>query len=167
MNRIEIRPRFEIKVDIPPEEVLKRIGNELDGPGANCCGKILEPHAVLQIHEHQQHYWSPQLTVEVERCGNENGSILRCIMGPMPAVWTMFASFYALSVFIGLVGVVLGGAQWSLDMRPYALWLIPVSVIMIVCAYLIALAGQKLGFEQMIQLHNFLDRSINTKSLEI
>lgn len=167
MKRIEIRPRFEVKVGLSPEKVLKKIREELSRPDTQCSGKVLDPHAVLQIPDHEQHYWSPQLTVEVERSGNNDGcSVLRCIMGPMPAVWTMFASFYALSVFTGLVGIVWGGAQWSLGMYPYALWLIPISVIMIICAYSIALAGQKLGYDQMIQLHEFLDRTLNGEKSE-
>lgn len=163
VNRIEIRPRFELEVDLPPDEVLTRIKKGLSNPDADCTGKILNPHAVLQMHDEKQHYWSPQLTVEVETKSTDNSSLLRCIMGPMPAVWTMFASFYALSVFIGLVGLVWGGSQWSLGMSPYALWLVPVSVIMISIAYVIALTGQKLGYDQMLVLKKFLVKSIDSR----
>lgn len=162
MNRIEIRPRFELFVDLPSDEVLKRIRDELSKPGAGCTGKILNPHAVLQMHDKDQHYWSPQLTVEVEETSHNKGSLLRCIIGPMPSVWTMFASFYAVSVFIGLVGLVWGGSQWSIGMRPDAFWLIPVSVIMVIAAYLIALTGQRLGYDQMVILKKFLVNSLKT-----
>lgn len=163
MNRVEIRPRFDLRVDLSPDEVLRRIREELSKPGAECTGKILTPHAVLQMHDEKKHYWSPQLTVEVEDSDEGNSSLLRCIIGPMPSVWTMFASFYALSVFAGLVGLVWGGSQWSLGMSPQGLWLVPLSVIMILVAYLIALTGQKLGYDQMVLLKKFLVRSLDAE----
>lgn len=163
MNRVEIRPRFDLRVNLSTDEVLRRIREELSKPGAECTGKIITPHAVLQMHDEKQHFWSPQLTVEVEETDKESCSLLRCIIGPMPSVWTMFASFYALSVFAGLVGLVWGGSQLSLGMSAHGLWLVPVSVIMILVAYIIALTGQKLGYDQMVLLKKFLVRSLDAE----
>lgn len=164
MKKIQIRPRYTLRVNLPPEEFLERIRKEISINDPVCSCRILTPHVILQISDEQRHYWSPQLTVEVEACEKRNGSLLRCIIGPMPAVWTMFASFYALSVFVGLVGLVWGVSQWSLDMTPYALWLVPVSVIMIGIAYIIALAGQKLGYDQMVILQEILERSVEGRT---
>jgi hypothetical protein len=102
------------------------------------------------------------LSVEVE--AQENGTLIRGLLGPRPVVWTLFASFYAFALFAGLVGLIWGLSQWSLGITPFALWIVPVAILLIIIAYGIAYTGQKLGYEQMLLLRGFLDKSIESDS---
>lgn len=156
---IEIRPRFEIEVPLSQNEILDRIESELSRDDAECTGEIVDQHVILEVHEEDRHYWSPQLTAEIEEI--DDRSMLHCVLGPMPSVWTMFTTFYAFSFFIGFIGILWGVSQLMLGMTPYSLWLIPASAVMIAGAYIVAFAGKKLGHNQMVMLRSFLNKSLS------
>ena len=46
-------------------------------------------------------------------------------------------------------------------MSTFALWSVPIAALMIGSVYVVALIGQRLGHEQMVQLRTFLDDSIS------
>lgn len=159
MNKLQIRPRFNIDVELSKTDIVERVRKEIDNSNGNCDGKILDNHIVLKIPVIMQHFWSPELSIEIDE--TDQKSLLRCILGPKPTVWTMFATFYGLSIFIGLIGIVLGFSQWSIGMKPYGLWLVPLSMILIVLAYFIALSGQKLAYKEMVFLRETLHKSLD------
>lgn len=159
MNKIQIRPRFNIEVELSKNEITERIKKKIENSDGNCDGKILDRHIVLKIPESRQQFWSPELSIEIDE--QDNISLIKCLLGPKSTVWTLFATFYGLSVFIGLIGLVLGLSQWSIGMKPYGLWLVPLSLILIVLAYFIALSGQKLAYKEMIFLREFLNSSLD------
>ena len=109
-----------------------------------------------------QHFWSPELSIEIEE--SEENSVLHCILGPRSAIWTLFATLYGLSLFAGLIGIVLGLSQWSIGNYPYGFWLVPASVILIALAYLIAITGQKLSYNEMLFLRSKLERAIYSEN---
>ncbi len=105
-----------------------------------------------------QHFWSPELSIEIEE--SEEKSVLHCILGPRSGIWTLFATFYGLSVFAGLIGLVSGFSQWSIGSYPYGFWLVPGSIVLIALAYLIAITGQKLSYNEMLFLRRKLENAI-------
>ena len=159
MNRIQIRPRFNIEVPMSRDEIIKGISNEVESCNDRCEIDLVKDHVTLKIPKEAQHFWSPELSFEIESKGSK--SLLRCILGPRPAVWTMFATFYAVSIFTGLIGLVLGFSQWFLEMNPYGFWLVPLCLVLIILAYTIALTGQKLSYDEMLFLRTKLFRAIN------
>jgi len=159
MNKIQIRPRFNIEIDLSKTEIVELIRKETDKNSGNCDAKILDNLIVLKIPQSRQRFWSPELSIEIDEIDNK--SILRCILGPKSAVWTLFATFYGLSVFIGLIGLVLGLSQWSIGMKPIGLWLLPLSLILIITAYIVALSGQKLAYNEMVLLREILNNSLD------
>jgi hypothetical protein len=160
MIKIQIRPRFRLIVPYSPSDVLERLRTEIEKPDAKCAGTILTGYAIFRIHDDQQHYWSPRLTIEVSE--HEHGTLVRGLFAPRPAVWTMLASFYALTIFVGLVGLIFGLSQWSLGMSPYGLWVVPLSILLLVITYTIALTGQNLGLAQMHLLRSVLDKALGS-----
>ena len=159
MNKIQIRPRFNIEVEFSKSEIMERIKSKIIKSNGDCDGKILDHHIVLKIPQDKQQFWSPELSIEIDE--HDNKSLLRCLLGPKSTVWTLFATFYGFSVFIGLIGLVLGLSQWSIGMKPYGLWLVPLSLVLIALAYFIALSGQKLAYKEMIFLREFLNSSLD------
>ncbi len=158
MKNIQLRPRFSFVVPFTSEEVLEILQIQLEKPEVAYTGKILSGFAILRMPEKEQRYWSPELSIDVEE--HENGTLVRCIIGPKPSVWTMFASFYGLSIFIGLMGLMFGLSQWSLGMEPHGFWAVLVSVLLAIIAYGIALIGQRLSHEQIGQLRSFLEHTL-------
>lgn len=123
-------------------------------------GSTLDHHAYLQIPNEDQHYWSPEFHVTVEK-QKDGGSLVRGVVGPKPKVWTMFMFFYS-AVFVFLfLGLSMGVSQWVLDMDAPILWSIPVCIGLWIAILLAAKFGQFKGKEQMERLWQFLDEAID------
>jgi hypothetical protein len=76
----------------------------------------------------------------------------------------MFAGFYTFTFFLSLIALLYGLSQWSLDMEPYGLWLLPIPLALLISAYITALVGQRLGHEQMQELRHFLDQMLGIEA---
>ncbi len=158
MKKIQIRPRIRFVVPFTPEETLNRIRSQIEKDSVPFTGTFRTGYATIRIPEDEQHYWSPELTIGLEK--HEKGTLVRGLFGPKPAVWTLFASFYALSSFVGFIGLMWGSSQWSLGLSPYALWAVPIAILLLGSAYAIAYVGQKLGHEQIETMQAFLKETL-------
>ncbi len=157
-NKLRIRPRFQKEVSDAPEIVTAKIKTALESKDATCSGKIIKNYMVLKIPTSQQHYWSPQLTLELE--SKKSGSRIRGLYGPKPGVWTMFVFFYSSIGFLTLMGLIFGLSQMLLKMNPYGLWAVLIGGILLIGLFIMSKIGQGLGLEQMHQLKDFLDNSL-------
>jgi hypothetical protein len=158
MNKVRIRPRYAFRVPFKKEEVLTKLRDAIKNMPFGLEGKFVKPLVVLSINEENRHFWSPECSLDIER--TEDGTEIRCTLGPRSALWTMFAAFYGFAVLLGIAGLVLGLCQWWLELNPYGFWLVPISVILLASAYGIALTGQKLAYEQMLELRNFIKSTL-------
>ena len=165
MNKIAIRPRFNIEVKMPKYELITRISDEIESCNGKCEINLVKNHIIFKIPEDMQHFWSPELSIEIEE--QKGISVLRCILGPRSSLWTLFATFYGISAFTGIIGLVLGISQWSIGNYPSGLWLVPVSIVLIAIAYIVALTGQKLSYNEMLFLKKKLYRAVNNKLIKI
>jgi hypothetical protein len=162
MASIHLRPRFRTVVPIPMQELTDKLRAELEKENAPFTGKVLSEFVVLRILPKDQHYWSPELTLQLHK--ENEGTLIRGLFGPHPAVWTMFAAFYIFAIFLSLIALLYGLSQWSLDLEPYGLWLLPIPIVLMIGAYITAFIGQRLGHDQMELLHHFLDRTLETET---
>jgi hypothetical protein len=158
---MQIRPRFREHSPSPPAEILDGLKNALSSTEEAIEGTTLSNYFILRIAEPENHFWSPRLTVHVDP--EESGSELRGLFAPAPAVWTMFAGLYAVSLFAILIGLVWGGAQWQLDMPPSGFWLAAIGCVLFAASYAIAYIGQQLGQSQIIMLKQFLADHLDIK----
>ena len=155
-----IRPRFQAELPMTQELVVKKIKKGLSKPTSQCTGMATNGFATLRIPEQDRHYWSPQLSLMMEDMEEKEGTLLRGLYGPAPAVWTMFVFFYALIGFAVVVLLVIGFSRLSLDMSAAILWWVPVLLVILLSLYLVSFFGQKLGHDQMETLHTFLENSL-------
>lgn len=155
MSGFELRPRFKVETALDKLQVKEIIRQRTQSPDDTFQSSITENHIFLCIPEQQRHYWSPFLTLEFNE--HENGTLLKGLFAPSPAVWTMFMFFYIGIAFIGMIGLFYGLSQWTLNMQPTALWLVPAALFLEISLYLIARAGQKLAKQQMQSMHSFLE----------
>ncbi len=165
MSKIRIRPRFKAEVSQSSEEIIATLRKLIDDPAEKIDGTTLPNYSVLRIPVEEQHYWSPELSISLEETANGT-TIVRGLFGPRPVVWTLFASFYAFTAFALLIGILVGYPQWSLGQTPWALWLIPVALILFGSAYAVALTGQKLGHGQMHHLKEIITKALQLKAIE-
>jgi len=117
-------------------------------------GSILINHAYLRIKEENQHYWSPELHITVEK--TDEGTLVRGVAGPKPKIWTMFMFFYSVVIVSFVLGSTLGLSQWSLNMDAPWLWTIPASIIAWFLIVGAAKYGQYKGKDQLMLLNEYM-----------
>ena len=161
MSSFRIRPRFIQSLHESPEEIYGKFRDRLTEKDGQVTGIAIPNHIILKIHEEQRHYWSPQLSLSLEEKGD--GTLVRGLYGPNPNVWATFFFGYAAIGIIALFTGMIGLSQWFLGLTAYWLWAIPVCLFIFLLLYLIAQAGQKVGAQQMFELHHFYEETIGEK----
>lgn len=152
-----LRPRFEVEVACPSQQVLRQLDAQLDDPDGPCRGNVVGRHAMLHIRDDLRHTWSPYLDLEVEPHGE--GALLRGRFGPHPSIWSFFAALYAICAFVALGGLIVGLSQLSLGFPAWGLWAVPGALVLAAVVYAVALMGQRLAQEQMHTLQDVLHRA--------
>ena len=160
-NNLRVRPRFRMEIPLSPEEILKRLHDANKENPSTCILEFVSNHVTLKIPSAQQRYWSPQMQVELE--STNNGTLLRGLIGPKPGIWTMFVFFYSAFGFLTMLGALFGISQIMLKMNPWALWSLPVGLIIILLLYMISHLGQQLSKDQIGILIEYLNSAIKTE----
>lgn len=163
MSSFRIRPRFKHKVKGDKATIEGRIQEALSAE-AYLTSTYLPGHIYIRVKPTIQHFWSPQLHLTFEEAND--GVIVRGLYGPNPTLWAVFFFGYValglLTLFIGMWGL----SRWSLGMPSQMLWSIPVFGVIALMMYFSAQAGQKLGAQQMFDIHHFYE-SITKEKIAI
>ena len=160
MTAIEIRPRFQLEVPHSAEEILARLRTALKQPGSPIIGFVADHHVTLKIPYDKQHFWSPQLALEVEARESGEGALIRGLFGPRPSVWLMFMFMYSVIGVICLFVAITGFSQMSLGIPAPVLWVLPVGAGLAIFLYVSAKTGERLGRDEMHELKGFLDELV-------
>jgi hypothetical protein len=160
MSSFRIRPRFKHSIKGETVEVQKKLLEELNEQKL-FTSSFLSGHLYISICSKNQHFWSPQLNLTFEQ--EDENVIIRGLYGPKPTLWALFFFGYVvlgiLTVFVGMWGL----TQWSLGMPSMVLWAIPVFAVLAATLYFMAQTGQKLGAQQMFDIHHFYEETIGDK----
>lgn len=118
---------------------------------------IIDDHVFLKLPKHKQHFWSPQLHLEINEV-NHNTAMVHGLFGPNPTVWTMFMFFHFIvaSLFIGFG--IWAYSNWALQVD-YAvqIGIMFLMVIVWVGLYFAGRIGKDSSKEQMHELHDFMN----------
>ncbi|MEP0264892.1 GTP-binding protein [Dokdonia sp.] len=87
-NDIVLRPRFSYELNELPEKVLNVFEHTAKTQSDFIISRI-DDHVFIRIPKSKQHFWSPQLHLEVYKI-EEQPTVLKGLFGPTPAVWTLF-----------------------------------------------------------------------------
>lgn len=116
--------------------------------------RVATHHVFMKMEKSQQHFWSPQLGLAIEK-HEEGGALIRGLYGPRPQIWTMFVFLYATISMSTLAMLIWGLSQHLvLNTYPWALWFVPGGVLTVGGIYLLTQFGQKLSYPQMEQIHH-------------
>lgn len=161
MSSFKIRPRFKHRVSGNKEGLEQRLQDSIKERSDTFQCTHLPGHIYIKIHPNQQHFWSPQLHLSFEQ--DSENVIIRGLYGPNPTVWAIFFFGYValgiLTLFIGMWGL----TRWSLGMDSTILWSIPVFAAVAIILYISAQAGQKLGAQQLFDIHHLYEELIDEK----
>ena len=159
LNRILLKPRFKLKFDASKEEIMQQFKESLEDEDCAYNSQIVDHHIVIDVPELEEHFWSPQLHVEIEK--EDGKTVVKGILGPRPKIWTFFMFLHFIVAIAFFVFFVIFYSRWSLD-QEYKLtmtmcFLMPVVWIVL---YFIGQLGKKFGYEQMVGLHNLLIKAL-------
>lgn len=169
MNNSEIhslraRPRFRRIVNAQPEKLLQEFEEGLRSD-EEIIGSVATHHVSVRIPNKDQHFWSPQLALELE--AHEKGTLIRGLYGPKPGIWTLFVFVYATVGAFTLAMLFWGLSQNTLGQYAWALWFVPGGILTMGGVYLLTQFGQKLGYEQMEILHAFFTKRLREYEVEM
>ena len=161
VNRVILKPRFKIDINENEEVILGRLKKNFKNVDCKYCSKIVGNHIVIDIPKDEQHFWSPQLHVEVEKDKNSK-TIVKGVLGPKPQVWTFFMFLHFAVAIAFFVFLVMFYTKWSLHQDfTFALAMCIAMPIIWILLYLAGQLGKKIAYYQMKELHDFLIKTIN------
>lgn len=152
---LRLRPRFACVAPQPPGTVLAQLRAALNAPGAPCYGSVFGDHAVLHVLPDDEHVWSPFLSLDV--VWHPDGTEIRGMFGPKPAIWSLFIAAYAACLFGALFAGGFAYVQWTLGQPAWALGGLAVAGVGALTTWGFTRYGQHLGQAQMVLLRHFLD----------
>jgi hypothetical protein len=161
MSSFRIRPRFRQHVKASFDEIKDDMEKGLVKNNNPYAVTYLPNQITLRILPDERHFWSPQLNITLEE--KDDGTLIRGLYGPNPSLWAMFFFAYsALGVIILFAGMVVL-SQLSLGMEAPLWWVLPVCASLIIIIYIIAQTGQKIGAQEMFDLHHFYESTLGEK----
>ena len=135
----------------------ERIESMIASASHDLVGRIMDDHVMLDIPAKDLHYWSPQLNFRLEEDPDHpDQTTVQGLIGPRPAVWTMFMFFYFSFGIIGFVIGVFGASRWMLGSFSHLVWAFPIALIFMLTAYKAGKLGEQLGADQVEILKQFV-----------
>jgi hypothetical protein len=156
---VRLRPRFEYVAPCSPVDAAARLQAALRRPGAPCRGDVFDGHAVLYVLPSEERVWSPFLSLDVVR--HPEGTRVRGLFGPKPAVWSLFVAAYAVCLFGALFAAGFAVAQWTLGQPAWwALGVLLAAGLGALATWGFARYGQRRGRDQMNVLRGVVDDAL-------
>lgn len=153
-NQIFLKPRFQIDFEMNADLLVSKIEKKLKLEDKYRT-KVVDNHLVIDVAEKDEHFWSPQLYVEIEHVTEET-SKLKGLFGPKPNVWTlfMFIHFGVATAFI--IFAIVAYSNWSLKKEGVLpIVMLVVLPILWVTLYFLGRLGKSTGQKQMDELKDF------------
>lgn len=164
MSSFRIRPRFKHVVSLD-QDLLETSLKEQIKESETFSSTYSPGHLIVKISPKFRHYWSPQLSLSFEKHEDDGltGTLIRGLYGPNPTVWAIFFFGYASISVIALFAAIFGFSQVMLGQSGMVLWILPGCGIAALILYLFAQTGQKIGAQQMYDLHHFYESQIKER----
>lgn len=160
-STIQLRPRFSKTLIKTPDQILKSF-EKAKSNTFNHKVSISDNHVFLRIDRGKQHFWSPQLHLEIRE--DETANEIHGLFGPNPTVWTMFMflHFVVGTLFIGT-------SIWGYTLlRTNNDFTIPIIINLLLIAiwfgfYIAGRIGKRKAHDQMHDLYSFYNSIIESK----
>ncbi|MCB0462521.1 MAG: GTP-binding protein [Flavobacteriaceae bacterium] len=164
-NEVVLRPRFKFSVNHDNEDLLVLFENTRKTQSEFIVSRV-DDHVFIRIPKHKQHFWSPQLHLEINKNEADNSSTIYGLFGPNPTIWTMFMFFHFVVIGLFFGFGVWAYTNWSLG-NDYTIQLF-ISLFMIViwfALYFGGSLGKKSGMAEMHLLHHFMRDTLRSKGI--
>lgn len=160
---IHLRPRFKMDFDESQQKIISKFKENLNDADCKYCSKIVDGHVIIDVPIDENHFWSPQLNIEIEEVGNGK-AIVKGLFGPKPQVWTLFM-FFHFAVAVAFIGfLIMAYVKWTLKTNyTFPLIMVIALPILWVVMYFLGRLGKKKGHKQMDELYVFMMKTLNKR----
>ncbi len=159
-NDVFLRPRFKMDFDVSKQKLMEKFKDNLANGNCKYCSEIVDGHIVIDVPFEENHFWSPQLNIEIESAPNKKTTV-RGLFGPKPQVWTLFMFIHFAAAVAFIAFSVMAYVQWTLKSSySFALSMVIFLPILWLVLYFLGQIGKNTGRKQMIELHEFMMRTL-------
>ncbi len=157
---IHLRPRFKMHFDEGAEDLIEKFRDNLNDGECKYCSNIIDGHIIIDVPVEDNHFWSPQLNIEVEKIEGEK-AVVKGLFGPKPQVWTLFM-FFHFAVAVAFIGFsIMAYVKWTLKSDfTFPLIMVISLPLLWVIMYFLGRIGKKTGHKQMGELHDFMLKTL-------
>ncbi|MDP5230288.1 MAG: GTP-binding protein [Cellulophaga sp.] len=164
-DTIALRPRFQLDLIETNEHILAAFEKTATSP---FIVKRMDDHVFIKFNQEANHFWSPQLHLEIVNDETTQKSKIYGLFGPNPTLWTffMFLHFGVATIFI-VLGI------WTYSSialgKPYGiqLGLMLFMVLLWFGLYAFGRAGRSKGKPQMHELHEFMMKIVSSAEFKV
>ena len=161
LNKVLLKPRFRMEVLEDQVNILNKFKNQFINADCKYCGKVVNHHVVIDVPKENNHFWSPQLHIEIEK-NEENITFVKGLFGPKPTVWTLFMFFHFAVAITFFVFLVIAYSKWSLkEDFTFAMIMCIAMPILWIVLYFLGQLGKRKGYKQMLELDSFMKQVLN------
>ncbi|MCB0467335.1 MAG: GTP-binding protein [Aequorivita sp.] len=160
-NEIVLRPRFQMELEQPCSQLLTKFSKAKKDQNIFIISCV-DDHVFIKLPKNQQHFWSPQLHLELSEI-SENKCSLHGFFGPNPTVWTMFMFLHVAVGILFMVNLTWLYSNYNLG-NSIGLQ-IGISIILVltwVLLYVAGRIGKKKGKSGMRELYDFMQETIES-----
>jgi len=159
LNKIILKPRFKLELESQKEKVLHIFSKNLNSDTCDYSYKISGNHIFIDVSKQEEHFWSPQLHLEV--VASDKGSLLRGLFAPKPNIWTFFMFLHVIVAVCFMVFFVIAYSKWSIDVDyGFALGMCLTMVILWFVLYFSGQIGKVKAKDQMNELRVFITNAL-------
>ena len=157
---IHLRPRFKMNFNESQDVLISKFKKNLKSENCNYCSKIVDGHIIIDVPEDENHFWSPQLNIEIETMKADK-TIVKGLFGPKPQLWTLFM-FFHFAVAVAFIGFsIMTYVQWTLkEDYSMALMIVIGLPILWVVMYFLGRIGRRKGHKQMDELYVLMMKTL-------
>lgn len=159
-DEIVLRPRFKLELKRSSEWAL----DALESAGKETSQFVItrvDDRVFIKIPKDKQHFWSPQLDLQIWDSEEEEITRLRGLFGPKPAVWTLFMFLH-----FGVAGLFISFAIWaytnaSLE-QPFMTQVVVLFLLAIgwFVLYFAGRLGKSAGRKEMLAQYGFMKKAL-------
>lgn len=158
LNKILLKPRFKLELDTEKQILIDKFADNLQSENYDYNYKISDNHFFIDIPESEDHFWSPQLHLEI--VDHEKGSLIRGLFAPKPTIWTFFMFLHVIVAVCFMVFFVIAYSKWSININySFALGM---CLAMVVLWFVLYFSGQLGKLKARIQMDELRIFIINT-----
>lgn len=159
-SNIHLRPRFKMEFNESQQSLIDKFRINFSSVECKYCGKIVDGHIIIDVPAEENHFWSPQLNIEVEKLDNEK-AIVRGLFGPKPQVWTLFM-FIHFAVAVAFIGF---SIMWCVkyminEDATFPMMMTVALPVFWFILYFLGRIGKKTGHKQMDELYKFMMKTL-------